>query len=67
MIVSDRDDSILKNIKRKQADADKMSEGMVKAMSKYTIGQLGSVGAERMTGWRTCRRNLWKGRNVWRQ
>ena len=50
IVVSDRDDAIMANIKRKQQAADAMAEGMVKAMSKYTIGQLGSVGAERMTG-----------------
>ena len=41
VIVSDRDDSILANIKRKQAEADKMARGMVEAMAGFTRKAIG--------------------------
>jgi len=36
IVTTDRDAGILENIKRKQADADKMAEGMIAAMSDIT-------------------------------
>jgi hypothetical protein len=42
VIVSDRDDSIIANWKRKQTAADKMARGMIEAMAGFTKKAIGS-------------------------